>query len=77
MKAISVFFGERPVLKLMYASMLRASETWRGLAINELEREQLTRLWEEKHELRRAAQPTQSDEKTASAPNRVSSKEKT
>jgi len=77
MKAIAVFFGERPVLKLMYASMLRASETWRGLAIHELEREQLTRLWEEKHELRRTAQPPRSDEKTTSTPTRVSSKERT
>jgi transposase-like protein len=47
MKPIAVFFGERPVLKLMYGTLLRAAETWRGLTITDLEREQLTRLWEQ------------------------------
>jgi len=47
MKPIAVFFGERAVLKLMYGTLLRAAESWRGLAITDLEREQLTRLWEQ------------------------------
>ncbi|MFC1492199.1 IS256 family transposase, partial [Nitrospinota bacterium] len=39
--------GERPVLKLMYASLIRASNGWRGIRITELERLQLQRLKDE------------------------------
>jgi len=34
-------FGERAVLKLMYAALVRAAERWRGIKITELERRQL------------------------------------
>ena len=37
-------FGERPVLKLMYAALVRGSERWRGLKVTEFERKQLERL---------------------------------
>jgi transposase-like protein len=37
-------FGERAVLKLMYAALVRGSEHWRGLKITEFERKQLERL---------------------------------
>jgi putative transposase len=50
--------GERPVLKLMYASLIRASDTWRGLRITDLERRQLERLQEQLlDETRRANAP--------------------
>lgn len=42
--AVSTFFGERPVLKLMYAAVIRASARWNGLQINDLEHQQLKRL---------------------------------
>jgi len=32
MKVVANTFGERPVLKLMYASLIRGSERWRGRA---------------------------------------------
>ena len=41
MKTSANAFGERPVLKLMYASLLRASEPWRGLKISVFEMKQL------------------------------------
>ncbi len=47
MKVIGTAFGERPVLKLMYASLIRASDNWRGLTISEFERRQLEKLHEE------------------------------
>ena len=31
MKVIANAFGERPVLKLMYAALIRATAEWRGL----------------------------------------------
>jgi hypothetical protein len=34
-------FGERPVLKLMYAATIRAAESLGGLAVGEFERRQL------------------------------------
>jgi transposase-like protein len=40
-KVISNFFGERPVLKLMYAALIRASEQWHGITISQFERRQL------------------------------------
>jgi transposase-like protein len=47
MKIIANAFGERPVLKLMYASLLRASEHWRGLEISVFEMKQLERIRQE------------------------------
>ena len=44
MKAVGTLFGERPVLKLMYAAVIRASETWRGVKVTEFELGQLKRL---------------------------------
>ena len=35
------FFGERAVLKLMYAALIRAAERWRGIRITEFEQRQL------------------------------------
>ena len=43
-RAVSTFFGERPVLKIMYAALIRASDRWNGIRINDIEREQLKRL---------------------------------
>ena len=44
MKAVGTLFGERPVLKLMYAAVIRASESWRGVKVTEFELDQLKRL---------------------------------
>jgi len=43
-KTIPHAFGERAVMKLMYASLIRASQTWRGVLINEFERKKIDAL---------------------------------
>ena len=58
-KVIPHAFGERAVMKLMFAAIIRASQTWRGVAVSEFERKQLATLreeldqkFEEQHELK-------------------------
>jgi putative transposase len=46
-KVIPHAFGERAVLKLMYAALIRAAERWRGININEFERRQLKAIGDE------------------------------
>jgi len=41
LKIIPNAFGERPVLKLMYAALTRASENWRRISMSQFERRQL------------------------------------
>ena len=44
MKSIAGAFGEKPVLKLMFADMIRASDRWRALRITGFERRQMDAL---------------------------------
>jgi hypothetical protein len=70
-------FGERAVLKLMYAALIRAAERWRGLRMTEFERRQLAAIRSEfnrAHAERTA--PVVSANVTAS-PTRLSSKTRT
>jgi transposase-like protein len=46
-KVLPHAFGERPMLKLMFAAVIRASEKWRKLKVTNFEREQLRQLREE------------------------------
>ena len=46
-KVIPHAFGERAVLKLMYAALIRAAERWRGIRISEFEQRQLKVIREE------------------------------
>jgi putative transposase len=46
-KIIPHAFGERPVLKLMYAAMIRAADRWRGITVGEFEQRQLKVIREE------------------------------
>jgi transposase-like protein len=46
-KVIPHAFGERAVLKLIYAALIRAAERWRGININEFERRQLKAIGDE------------------------------
>jgi putative transposase len=48
-KVIPHAFGERPVLKLLYAAVIRAADRWRGLTIGEFEQRQLRAIREELH----------------------------
>ncbi len=46
-KVIPHAFGERAVLKLMYASLIRASQSWRRVVISEFERHQIEEIRQE------------------------------
>jgi putative transposase len=46
-KVVPHAFGERPVLKLMYAAVIRAADRWRGLSVGEFEQRQLRAIREE------------------------------
>ncbi len=47
MRAAGTMFGERPVLKLMYSAVIRASDSWRDLKVTEFESAQLKKLQEQ------------------------------
>lgn len=76
-KVIPHAFGERAVLKLMYAALIRAAERWRGLKMTEFETRQLQAI---RDELNRAhaerTAPAVRVDVTASQP-RLSSKDRT
>ena len=46
-KIIPHAFGERPVLKLMYAAVIRAADRWRGIQVGEFEQRQLRTIRDE------------------------------
>lgn len=73
-KVIPHAFGERAVLKLMYAALIRASQTWRRVVINEFERKQIEEIQTEINE--EFKQRTASAVSGTSRP-RIYSKEKT
>ena len=47
LKIIPNAFGEKAVLKLMFAAMTRAAERWRAVRITEFERRQMDALRDE------------------------------
>jgi len=49
-KVIPHAFGEQVVMKLMFAALLRASESWRGIRVTEFELRQLHLLRSELNE---------------------------
>jgi putative transposase len=73
-KVIPHAFGERAVLKLMYASLIRASETWKRLVISEFELRQLESLREH---LNRVHAERTAPVKLSASRSRISSKERT
>ena len=73
-KIIPHAFGERAVLKLMYAALIRASETWRRVVISEFELKQLDQLRE--HLERRHTERVAPIMKNASR-SRISSNQRT
>ena len=71
------FHGERPVLKLMYAALIRASERWRGVRLTPFETRQLEAIRAELDEehAKRTAPAVRSSE--ARSPSSISSKIRT
>jgi transposase-like protein len=77
MKIVANAFGERAVLKLMYAALIRASESWRGIQMKPFEVKQLEAMKEDLDaEHRRRHQPLKTLSEAAS-PSRISSKNRT
>jgi putative transposase len=73
-KVVPTLWGERPVLKLSFAALIRASESWRGVRITDLERHQLERLRDQIHDKHRKAHQPAVTSTERSTPNRISSK---
>jgi transposase-like protein len=49
-KVLPHAFGERPLLKLMYAAVIRASARWRGIKVTAFDRQQLEAIGKELNE---------------------------
>jgi transposase-like protein len=75
MKVVPTMFGERPVLKLMYASLIRGTESWRGIGISEFEHRQLQKLREEL--IKRHRDENQPAVRPGSTPEHIYSKDRT
>jgi hypothetical protein len=75
-------FGEKPVLKLMFCALIRATERWRGLRFTEFELRQLAALRKELDEeyeprCRRRPRSTQPRFSSKNAPYRCRSRSAT
>jgi len=76
--AVGTLFGERPVLKLMYAALIRGSERWRGIGITDFERKQLEMLQSEiEKEHRNENEPAVKTARRQETTQRISSKNRT
>ena len=76
-KLIPHAFGERAILKLMYAALIRAAERWRGIRIGEFERRQLRAIRDELNkDFAARTAPAMAPTLTPS-PTRLSSKDRT
>ncbi len=76
-KVIPHAFGERAVLKLMYAALIRAAERWRGLKMTDFERRQLKAIRDELDRDFAARTATIAKPKVTAPPTRLSSKSRT
>jgi putative transposase len=76
-KVIPHAFGERAVLKLMYAALIRAAERWRGIKIAEFEQRQLKAIREEIDKDFTARNAPVTNATLTTAPTRLSSSDRT
>jgi len=76
-KVIPHAFGERAVLKLMYAALIRAAERWRGIRITEFEQRQLKAIREEIDQDFTAHNAPVTPTTATAAPTRLSSNDRT
>ena len=70
-------FGERAVLKLMYAALIRAAERWRGIRITEFELRQLRAIRDEIDKDFTARNAPAASPTVTNAPTRLSSEDRT
>lgn len=76
-KVIPHAFGERAVLKLVYAALIRAAERWRRIKITEFEQRQLKAIRDEIDKDFTARNAPVTNAMATAAPTRLSSKERT
>jgi transposase-like protein len=76
-KVIPHAFGERAVLKLMYAALIRAAERWRGIRITEFEQRQLRAIRDELNTDFAARTSSLASTTVTASPTRLSSKDRT
>src|SRR5204862_4230710 len=76
-KVIPHAFGERAVLKLVYAALIRAAERWRGIRITEFEQCQLKAIRDEIDQDFTARNATATGATVTAAPTRLSSNKRT
>jgi transposase-like protein len=77
MKIVANAFGERAVLKLMYAALIRASEGWRGIQVKPYETKQLEAVGAELDAEYRHRHEPASTKSEGVSPSRGSSKNRT
>lgn len=76
-KIIPHAFGERAVLKLMYAAVIRAADRWRGITVGEFEQRQLKAIREELDRAHAERVRPAVRSHTSASPVRLSSKART
>jgi putative transposase len=76
-KIVPHAFGERPVLKLMYAAVIRAADRWRGLTLSEFEQRQLKAIRDELDRAHSARVASAVRTTPSASPVRLSSKART
>ena len=76
-KVIPHAFGERAVLKLVYAALIRAAERWRGIRITEFEQRQLKAIRDEIDQDFTARNAPATGATVTAAPTRLSSNKRT
>ena len=74
LKVIPNAWGEKAVLKLMFAAMARASERWRPIAVTGFERRQLDQIRKDLDEEYEKANGPLSSPKTEARPSKLSSR---
>jgi putative transposase len=76
-KVIANFFGERPVLKLMYAALIRASDQWRRITISQFEGRQLQTIRQELDDAHRRRHAPAIKDTARKSPSGFSSNQRT
>jgi len=71
--SMSALLGEKPVLRLMFAALVRVAERWRGLRFNEFERRQIAAVRKDldaeyEATITRSDRPSQSHVSSKTAP---------
>jgi len=76
-KVIPHAFGERAVLKLMYAALIRAAERWHGIKMTEFERRQMRAIRAELDRAFEQRNKPMANAETIVAPTHLSSTKRT